>query len=220
MSRRYDLVLFDLDGTLTASHPGVINSIRTVLEKMGKPIPADEVICRFIGPPMQWSFPHLCNFSEEETMRGIELFREVYNTKGIYENSCYPHILELLAALKKNGIKVCVATSKPQSAAEIVVGHFGILEYTDFISGASEDERSHSKSDLIRKGMEACGVPAGRSVMIGDTRFDVQGAVGAGIDCIGVLYGYGSREEMEEAGCSVFVKDVPELQKLLLGDVS
>ena len=214
MKALYDIVLFDLDGTLTKSDPGIINSVKATLKQMDCPVPSN--LRRFIGPPLYTSFVDFCGMTEEQSQRSIMLYRDYYNAKGIFDNSVYPGILDLLKDLKEAGAKVCVATSKPQSAAEIVLNYFEITPLLDFISGASEDDRSSEKVTLIENGLKKCGIPADRAVMIGDTRFDAEGAKGANVDFIGALYGYGTREEMINAGASRFAKDAQELRSLLI----
>lgn len=216
MKALYEAVLFDLDGTLTRSHPGVIRCVGEALRKMGRPVPPEETLMKFIGPPLQMSFSKFFGMSPEECKQAVDLFREEYNVRGVYENSVFDGMHELLRDLRSAGSKIIVATSKSQEAAESVVTHFGLAPLVDFVSGAYADERPHTKADLIRKGLELFQIPPEKSVMVGDTHFDIEGAVGAGTDFIGVLFGYGTREEMEEQGGKKFVGNVAELRSLLL----
>ena len=216
MKSAYALALFDLDGTINESHRGVARCVAYAIDKMGfQPLPM-ETLKKFVGPPMMYSFPKFCGMNEEESRRAIALFQSVYDTEGIYENSVFPGIMELIRDLRSSGVKVAVATSKPQSAADEVVRYFGLLDLVDFVSGAYDDERPHTKAELILK---ACGefqISPENAVMIGDTEFDAAGAQGAKTDFIGVLYGYGTRQEMEKYGAHVFASTVEELRNLLL----
>ena len=214
MKSRYEAVLFDLDGTLTQSHPGVIRCVGRALEKMGKPVPPPETLMKFIGPPLQLSFSKL-GLTPEECRRGVDLFREEYNVRGVYENSVFDGMHDLLRDLRTAGAKIIIATSKSQEAAESVVNYFELAPLVDFVSGAYADERPHTKADLIRKGLAPFGIPPEKAVMIGDTHFDAEGAAGAGTDFIGVLFGYGTREEMEEQGGRKFTGTVDGLRPLL-----
>jgi phosphoglycolate phosphatase len=214
MESVYDLVLFDLDGTLTKSDPGITGSIIATLNKMQLAIPQN--LYSFIGPPLYASFQKHCNMTDEQAREAVLIYREFYNESGIYKNSVYPGILELLQSLRESGAKVSAATSKPQPQAETVLNYFKIAPLMDFISGADEDERSSTKTELIKKAISACKAEKSRTVMIGDTCYDAFGAKNADVDFIGVLYGYGSQEEMEREGAQTFAKSAQELKNLLL----
>ena len=216
MKSYYQAVLFDLDGTLTESHPGVVNSVAAVLRDMGFAVPEESVLRNFIGPPLQYSFKIYCGMTPEQCEEGVERFRDIYNVKGLYENSVFPGIHDLLRDLREGGAKVIVATSKAQSAADIIIRHFELAPLVDFVSGAYEDQRKQSKADLINRGLKLFGISPEHAVMIGDTRFDIDGAHGAGTDFIGVLFGYGTREEMEAEGGRKFAAKVQELHDMLL----
>lgn len=214
MKSVYDLVLFDLDGTLTESGPGITTSLKETLTRMNFPVPQD--LHRFIGPPLYDSLMKYCKMEEEQANETIRLYREIYKEGGILNNSVYPGILELLNNLREAGAKVSVATSKPKPQADTVLNYFKIAPLLDFISGANEDERSSTKAGLIEQAIAACKTEKSHTVMIGDTRFDAEGARIAGVDFIGVLYGYGTQDEMEKEGGSCFVKTVQELGKMLI----
>ncbi len=218
MKARYKAVLFDLDGTLTRSHPGVIRCVAEALEKMGCPVPPQETLMKFIGPPLQMSFAKYCGMDPQQCLQAVTLFRAEYEVRGVYENSVFDGMHELLRDLREGGATIIVATSKAQGAAESVVNHFDLAPLVDFVSGAYADERPHTKADLIRKGLEKFAIAPEQSVMIGDTHFDVEGAVGAGTDFIGVLFGYGSQQEMEEKGGRKFAASVEQLRAMLLQD--
>lgn len=212
----YKLVLFDLDGTLTKSDPGVLRCVRETLAEMKFPELPPETLRKFIGPPLYQSMQEYCGMSMEEAQKAVELYREVYNTKGIYENSVYEGIFELLKDLHKQKIQVGVATSKPIGAARDVLGYFGLKEHLDVICGADEDEKRKTKTDVMREAIELAGVLPSETVMIGDTKFDAYGASQAGTEFIGALYGYGTREEMEECGANTFADTVEKLRGMLI----
>lgn len=214
MKSVYDLILFDLDGTLTESGPGITSSLAATLKQMQWPVPQN--LHQFIGPPLSASLKKYCGMTDDQINKGIEIYRDIYNKTGIFNNSVYPGILELLQSLRENGAKVSVATSKPQAQAEVVLNHFKIAPFLDYISGANEDERSSTKAGLIEQAITACHAEKNRTVMIGDTHFDAEGAKKAGVDFIGALYGYGTREEMERDGAIVFANTAQELRSMLI----
>ncbi|HHV30912.1 HAD hydrolase-like protein [Caproiciproducens sp. LBM24188] len=212
----YSLILFDLDGTLTNSEPGITGCAALALKKMGFPVPPQETLRKFIGPPLWSSFVNYCGLTEEQAEQAVLLYRETYNVTGAFQNAPYPGIPELLEELKQKKISLAVATSKPENIALPVLDYFHLTPYFDFISAPDENEHSSNKDELIRSALNARHVPAEQAVMVGDTRFDAAGAREAGTQFIGVLYGFGTQEEMEHEGASVFAKDIPTLKALLL----
>lgn len=217
MKSVYKMVLFDLDGTLTKSGPGIIGSVIQTLNRMKLPVPPEATLRRFIGPPLSQSFARYCGLSAEESEHAVAVYREFYHSEGIFNNSLYPHAMELLQALRASGAKVCMATSKPQSQADRVAALFHLDSVMDMVSGAAEDERSSSKAELIRKCLTRFGIEPRRAVMVGDTLYDARGAKGAGTDFIGVLYGYGSQDEMlAEFPAARFASGFPDLERMLL----
>ena len=214
MKSVYDVVLFDLDGTLTKSDPGITGSVIATLNEMQLAIPQN--LYSFIGPPLYESFQSYCNMTDDQAREAVLIYRKYYNETGIFKNSVYPGILELLQLLRESGVKLGVATSKPQPQAEMVLNHYKIAPFLDVICGANADERSSTKTQLIEKAVDACKAEKSRTVMIGDTRYDAFGAKSTGVDFIGVLYGYGSQEEMEHEGAQAFAKSAQELKNLLL----
>ena len=187
----YDAVIFDLDGTLTDSRPGIIACAKYALEKMGFPVPTEETLSRFLGPPLAESFIRYCGMTEEQAARATDFYRERYIPVGWKENSVYPRIRALLAALKERGAYLAVATGKPQRISEEVLRYFGLLKYFDAVAGPAPQDLHADKGTLIRRVL-----PQGRkAVMIGDIAGDIKGARDAGVDSIAALYGYGNRDE-------------------------
>ncbi len=212
---RYQAVLFDLDGTLTCSHPGILQSVKLSLEEMGIPIPSGEVLRKFIGPPLAYSYTHFCGMSMEEAEEGIRRYRAHYNRDGIFNCTVYQGIIPLLEALQEAGVKLGVATAKPGSMAMRVLEHFGLLKFMDTVSPNQEDEKGTGKAHLILKALKDLGVSPENAVMIGDTRFDCQGALEAGTAFIGAAYGYGGIPELKEAGAQLLAASPQELGDLL-----
>ena len=212
---RYEAVLFDLDGTLTKSEPGIIKSVQYALRKLGRPELPYETAKTFIGPPLVDSFSAHCGMTREEAFRAVDLFREWFEPQGWKENSVYPGIASLLYSLKKRGVYVAVATSKPQAFAGRILDWFGLSPYVDHLEGEHLDERKErSKPELIRDAL-----PQGlRACMVGDRRFDGEGARANGIDFVGALYGYGTRQELEAAGAVAVCDSVQALTQYLLED--
>ena len=197
----YDFVLFDLDGTLTDSAEGIVNSVVYALERKGVPYVSKQELRRFVGPPLQASFRDHCGFSEEEAKDAVRVFREYFTEKGIYENAVYEGVPEMLLSLCKAGFKLAVATSKPEAFAKQILERFDLAKYFTVIAGASMD--GTDKPTVIRLALSRLNTePSSRVLMVGDREHDILGAKEVGISSLGVLYGYGSKEELEEAGAA------------------
>lgn len=210
-------VLFDLDGTLTESAPGIMNSLRYAFRKLGESVPDDATLKKFVGPPLIESFMRFSGFSEKKAVEAVDVYREYFAEKGLFENSVYDGIPNCLGRLRSAGYFLGVATSKPQVFCERILRHFGLTEYFDVIKGIPLDGEDMTKAEVIAQALSALGVEKkSDAVMVGDRDYDVVGARQNGIDCIGVLYGYGSAEELERAGAAHIVKDAAELTELLL----
>ncbi|MFO1107950.1 MAG: HAD family hydrolase [Bradyrhizobium sp.] len=192
-----DTIFFDLDGTLTDPKPGITGSFQYALEKLGRPVPAADELTWCIGPPLRDSLVILVG--EEDADRGVTFYRERFGDVGLYENSLYPGIEATLAALKPR-MRLFVATSKAHVFADRIIDHFGLRPYFDHVFGAELDGTRVHKRDLLAFALERTGTDPARAVMIGDRSHDIVGARQNGIDGIGVLYGYGSRDELTGAG--------------------
>ncbi|MBQ3137612.1 MAG: HAD family hydrolase [Clostridia bacterium] len=211
----YKTVLFDLDGTLTDPGLGITNSVAYALKKYGIEVGEREKLYAFIGPPLNESFKKYYNFSEEKAMEAIWCYREYFSEKGIFENEIYEGIRQLLQKIKASGRKVILATSKPEEFALKILDYFELTEYFDVVAGASMDEKRNKKGDVIKYAMEKGGFTSEGAVMVGDREHDIFGAQENGIDTIGVLYGYGSREELEKAGAMYIAENVDDIFALL-----
>ncbi|MDD4689496.1 MAG: HAD hydrolase-like protein [Eubacteriales bacterium] len=213
----YNTIIFDLDGTLSQSAEGITKSVQYMLEKFGI-IETDlkKLEC-FIGPPITNSLKDLYGFDDEKAWQGVMYYRERFEKKGIYENSPYEGIEEMLKCLKESGKKLAIATSKPQPQTDVIINRYGFNKYLDLVVGPDPDSKSTTKSDVVRMVINRLGCDKETTVMVGDKHHDIVGAKDNNIKSIGVLYGYGSRQELEEYGADTIVATVEELTDLLLG---
>lgn len=205
------VILFDLDGTLTESGEGIINCVQYALEKLGKKEEHPENLQCFIGPPLKEQFMKYAGLSEEEGEKAVVYYRERYTTTGIFANRLYPKIPELLELLKINNKILAVASSKPEVYVKQILEHFQIADYFTAIVGSELDGRRTEKAEVIEEALRRMHLEEERDkvLMVGDRSHDVQGAISCGLQCIGVAYGYGSREELEKAG-AVYIADSVE----------
>lgn len=212
---KYEYILFDLDGTLTDSGPGIMNGFEYSLGKMGVEYPGRDYLKQFVGPPLGDSFEKTLGFSPEDAAKGIAFYREYYAEKGVYENDVYPGIPELLEKLKASGKKLIVATTKAELMANVVMDHFGLRKYFDLMVASNNTDRKN-KIDVLSFAIENGGVDTKKAVMVGDRFYDITGAAHFGMTSVGVLYGYGSRQELEEAGATYIAETVGDLKDILL----
>ena len=211
-------IFFDLDGTLTDPALGITNSFSHALKEMGREIPSYATLCSFIGPPIKESFASL-GFSTEETEEGIKKYREYFSTKGLFENKVYEGIPKLLAELKAAGKKLVVATSKPEVFSIQIADHFGFAQYFDAICGSTMDQTRSTKASVIEYALERNKIQDKSQVlMVGDREHDILGAKQNGLKSCGVLFGYGTRQELENAGANFIAKDISELKSICLSD--
>lgn len=213
----YKYVFFDLDGTLTDSGTGIINSAIYALGKFGITIKDRKELFPFIGPPLNESFRDLFHIPEEQIPLAIKYYREDYNVKGIYENEVYEGVEELLEELFKKGIKIVLATSKPENLAKIVLDHFNLTKYFTFISGAVKDVRI-TKQEVIKHALDANSIKdVSEVIMVGDRKYDVIGARENNIKSIVVLYGgYSTMEEFVGNEPDYFVEKPLNILDLVL----
>ena len=213
----YQIILFDLDGTLTDPGLGITNSVMHALKKWGIEVKERESLYRFIGPPLQDSFMQYYGFSAEDAEKSVTYYREYFREKGLYENEVYPGVEKLLIDLKAAGKTLAVATSKPEEFAIRILKHFQLDGYFDVIAGATMDSSRSKKADVIAYCLDRLGAnDLSQVVMVGDREHDIIGAKKVGIDSIGVLVGYGSREELECAGATYVVKTMPNVAEKVL----
>lgn len=213
----YTSVLFDLDGTLSDPFEGISRSINYALERLGRPLISDAILRTWIGPSLRNSFASVLDGDSDLVERAILLYRERYGPIGSTENHIYPGIPDLLAELSAAGCAVCLATSKPQVFAQHILEYFGIAQHFTIIGGASLDTSRERKADVIAYVLAQ--LPAeryARAVMVGDREHDMIGAQAHAMPAIGVTYGYGSAEELRQAGASAIATTVAELRTLLV----
>lgn len=205
----YDIVFFDLDGTLTESAPGITNSVAHALAKWNIEVSDLSQLNCFVGPPLKDSFKKYYNFSEEDAIKAVAEFRAYYGVKGLFENAVYDGIRELLEKIKASGRKVMLATSKPEGLSVRILDHFDLMKYFDELAGATMDETRTTKAEVIEYLLGKLPEnerDTSKIVMVGDREHDVKGSKVFGIDCIGVLYGYGDRAELENAGAKYIAR--------------
>ena len=213
----YDTILFDLDGTLTDPGEGIINSVLYALNKYEIHIEDKTDLYKFIGPPLVDSFKIYFGFSEEKSMQAVEYYREYFKEKGMFENTVCDGIEDLLESLKAADKKLIAATSKPEPFAVKILEHFSLAGYFDFIAGATMNSQRIKKAHIIEYALNCCNInDLSGVVMVGDREHDIIGAKTVGIDSIGVLFGYGSREELVRAGASYIAEKTEDIYKIVI----
>lgn len=216
----YQYILFDLDGTLTDPKVGITKSVAYALNNYGIKVEDLDLLCKFIGPPLKDSFMKFYGFDERKAGEAVEKYREYFRPHGVYENRVYDGVEDLLRRLKEHGKTVVLATSKPTVFAETILKHFGLHHLFDYVAGSELDGTRVKKGDVIAYALEQAGImDKSRAVMVGDREHDIIGARENGLDAIGVLYGYGCREEFDKNGADKVVGTVEELENILLGNM-
>ena len=206
-------IFFDLDGTLTDSGEGIINCATLALEHFGLPVPSREEMGVFVGPPLDQTFIKF-GVPKDKAQEAVDVFRSRYLVVGKFENTPYPGIHELLATLKKQGHRLFVATSKPETTSVEILHKFELAQYFEVICGATLDGTRVHKADVIAYLLGQIGTPE-NILMIGDTEFDVIGAAAHGIKTIGVSWGYGKVDAMEQAGAIAIAHTMQELEQYI-----
>ena len=209
----YKAILFDLDGTLTDSGEGITKSVQYALEKIGKPEPDLEKLRVFVGPPLLEQFEQYAGIDRETARKAVEIYRERYAPIGVYENELYPGIQELLSGLKQRGYKLAIASSKPENFVRIVAEYFHIDSYFVEMVGSEPNGERTNKTEVIEEALKRLGLSKHREqvLMVGDKEHDVFGARRAGLECVAVSYGYGTKEELENAHPLKIVNSTEEL---------
>ncbi len=210
-------VLFDLDGTLTDPGEGITNSVIFSLEKFGITVSNRAELYKFIGPPLLYSYKEYYGFSESDAKLAIKYYREYFSEKGIFENRVYDGITDMLGKLRGNNIRLSVATSKPDPFAVKILEHFGLTEYFSLVAGATMDETRSEKHEVIEYALRGLHIEdKARCIMVGDRKHDILGAKKNGLKSVGVLYGYGSRGELETAGADMLAETPLDICGLIL----
>ncbi len=212
----YSTILFDLDGTLTDSEQGIINSIEYALKKYEIRLESKADLRKFLGPPLKDSFIQFCGFSDEKADEAVNFYREYFKEKEIFENNVYQGIYDLLEKLKSKNKTLILATSKPEPFTLRILEHFDLLNYFDFVAGSNMDNTRCRKDEVISYALNSCKITdLSSAIMVGDREHDIIGAKKVGIDSIGVLYGYGNLQELKNAGATYIAKDTEEIYKIV-----
>lgn len=211
-------VFFDLDGTLSNSFEGISGGILYALERLNVPAPPRDSLKSFLGPPLLDEFKRRFDMDDDTSREAVRLYREYYPQKGIYEQYPIEGAEELLKTLRRQGIKVCLATSKPQQYAEKVLKIFGFEDYFDGVVGATFDGSISAKADVIALALRKTGALPENSLMVGDRFYDVEGAHACGVRCAGVLCGFGSRAEFEDCGADFIAEKLLDVANIAAAD--
>ena len=208
----YQYLLFDLDGTLTDPGLGITNSVMVALRKFDINVTDRTQLYPFIGPPLRDSFRVYYGFSDEQCERAVRYYREYFKKSGMFENEVYDGIYELLTRLKASGRSLVVATSKPEVFALEILRHFDLYRYFDLVAGATLNDVRNQKADIIKYALETLNITDKTSaIMIGDRKHDIIGAQENGLDTIGVLYGYGTCDELKNAGATYIANTTADI---------
>ena len=217
----YQYVLFDLDGTLTDSKEGIIKSLIYAFERLGDPAPDYDTLLKFIGPPFEVSFPLYCGYDAKRTRLATDTFRERYAPIGVYENQPAEGVVDMFRRLTERGVTLALASSKPHEMCVKVCERFGFTPYLRVIVGSPLTE-DWDKARVIRETMSRLGIGEAEkrvTVMVGDRKYDVEGATRCGLDCIGTeFFGYAEPGELEAAGAAIVVRTVPQLEAAILDE--
>ena len=219
--KKYDVIAFDLDGTLSDPARGLIQGFVYCFKKLGMPYENEESLRKYIGPSLYEEWQEDFGFTPDEANNAIEIFREYYNIYGWWDNDLYEGIPAMLDELKRAGKKIVLATSKPLDTAKSILKLFGLTKYFDFVGGATSHQNDQ-KWQVLNWSLSSVGVDLNdpvalaKCVLIGDRKYDAEGAKICGIDSIGVLYGHGTKEEMQTSGFTALVENVSDIPKMLI----
>lgn len=209
-------IMFDLDGTVIDSKEGIFNAIHYTFNKLGMKEEDESVLNKFIGPSIGASFMRLYGFSEEDANNAVKIYREYYGSKGVLECKPYEGLEQLLIKLKAEGKKLGIATKKPDMYAQQIITNLGFDKYFDVVCGSHPSENHDSKAHIIEQCVAILCGDKDNAIMIGDTKYDVIGSNEAKVDCIGVLYGYGSLKELQAENATAIAEDMNGLTELLI----
>ena len=215
MNSEFSAVLFDFDGTIADTGRGIFTSIQYAVKQLGFEPLDNATLRRFIGPPIYDSFKRELGLNDEKSDFAVKKYREKYAESGIYELDLYDGILPLMKSLKENGIKIGIASSKPQNFIIRLVDYLEIGDMIDFISAPSADDTPQSKASLINNAAEALNISKDKILMVGDRYFDIDGANGAGVRSVGVTFGYGSEEELKKSGATYIAGCAEEIADII-----
>ncbi|MBQ3050420.1 MAG: HAD hydrolase-like protein [Clostridia bacterium] len=209
-------VLFDWDGTVADTRPGIFNSVRYAIGQYGIADKPDDELRYFIGPPLYDGFEHVFGVSPELANELTDTYRVYYRDKGIFECNVYEGVGDLLRELHDAGVKTAVVSSKPKEFLDRLVEHFGLAEHLDAVVGPAMDNHNSNKTVLVNQALKELMLLPSTVAMIGDRHFDMEGAKAAGVNAVGVLYGYGTEKELCKAGADAICDQVADLRGFLL----
>ncbi|MEJ1230813.1 MAG: HAD hydrolase-like protein [Galbitalea sp.] len=218
MTSPFTSILFDLDGTIVDSAPGITKTLAYTFEELGRPVPSPAELLAYVGPPILDSFRDRAGMSLGEAAEALAIYRPRYLEMGAFDSTLFPGIAEVVRAVRAAGIPMSLATSKPETPATLMLSHFGLLDSFDVVTGASDDEVRSSKEDVVAEALRrlvALGADVSNTVHVGDRKHDVEGAAANGVPTIFSDWGYGSAEE--QAGSLAVAHSPAELHSLLLG---
>lgn len=215
INNKYEAIFFDLDGTLVDSGEGVKTSFIYALEHFGIRARKEDIDA-VMGPPLVYSFVNFFGFDEQTALKAQDKYREFYHDKGIYMNTVYDGIPETLAELKKHGMMLAVATSKPTVYAEVVLKHHGLRGYFDYVCGSELDGTRDSKQEVIQYALDVTGTKGKRVAMVGDRKYDMLGGNACGLDTVGADFGYAEKNELADAGAKYIVTNARDLLHALM----
>lgn len=211
----FDGVLLDFDGTIADTGEGIYDSVRYAVKAMGfDPLP-EKVVHTFIGPPVFSSFKRALNLSDEDSAKAVEKYRESYMQGGIYRLRLYDGMESLLKDIKKSGIKLAVASSKPENFIIEILKYLNLSDFFDFISAPESDKAPESKTALVERAVKALNIDKSKAVMIGDRYFDIEGAKEANVKSIGVTFGFGNKSELTSAGADFIADSTEDIRKII-----
>lgn len=213
----YNAVIFDFDGTICNTGEGVLKSVKYALDYYGVEAPEWEELTQFIGPPLLVSFQEYYHQSVSDADKLVKKFRERYTNVGVYESKLYDGIEKLLINLKNDGIKIGIASSKPQTYIEILLDKFNVSKYFDSVCGTSFDADCESKQSIMSRCLKELGADAKQTVVVGDTYFDIEGAKANFMDTISVMWGFGSKFEFIEYGAKYIIEKPEDVESIVLG---
>ena len=215
MNSKYKAVFFDFDGTIADTGDGIFHSVRYAIKESGYPPISDESIRTFIGPPVFDSFKRELDMNEEQSAFAVMKYREEYSREGIFRFSLYDGIEDLLRELKKQGIQTAIASSKPYNFILRIIDYLNFGDLVDFISCPLSDKAHESKIILVNRCVEHFEIDKSEALMVGDRHFDINGANGAGVESIGVTFGYGNEKELSNAGATHIAHNVDEIRSII-----
>ncbi len=213
---KFDFVIFDFDGTIADTSRGVFDSVIYALTSYGYKEPDEKTLFSFLGPPLHASFKRVAECDDEMAEKLTAKYRELYTDNAMYRVELYCGIREMLISLGENGIKMAIASSKPQHFFDKLLKHLEITEYFEAVCGAAFDDKENTKEAIIARAIDLLGAEKEKTLMVGDRCFDIEGAKKNGIKSLGVVFGFDYTQELKAAGADFIVKEAKAITKEVL----